>query len=161
MIRGKVDAIFIASAAKEPVQSVHEAQAIPGIGLEGDRYFLGIGTFSDKKWPDQELTLVEMETIESLNSEHGMELGIGATRRNIVTQNVRLEELIGKLFRIGGVTLRGVRPCDPCMHLQRLIGKKDLKAALSGKGGLRASILTEGILHVGDTIALLEDSELT
>ena len=68
MSSGTVEFIYIASAATAPAQPVNEARAVPGSGLEGDRYALGLGTFS-KPLPDRELTLIEAEAIEALKAK--------------------------------------------------------------------------------------------
>ena len=147
---GVVEAIYIASEARGPVESRPQAVAIPGIGLEGDRYALRQGTFF-KPEPDYELTLIEMEAIEALRRDYNIEISPGEARRNIVTRGVSLNHVVGKEFRVGTVLVRGIRLCEPCEHLQRLTGKKLIKGLLH-RGGLRAQILTEGIIHVGDEI---------
>jgi len=151
MNTGTVESIYIASAATAPTQPVNEAHAIPGSGLEGDRYALGLGTFS-KPLPDRELTLIEAEAIEALKREYNFELPQGKARRNVVTRGVALNHLVGRDFTIGDVKIRGIRLCEPCDHLQRLTGGEVIKG-LTHRGGLRAQILTPGTIHVGDAIS--------
>jgi MOSC domain-containing protein YiiM len=127
-----------------------QAVAIPGVGLEGDRYALKQGTFF-KPEPDFELTLIEAEAIEALRRDYNVELAPGEARRNIVTRGVSLNHLVGREFRVGTVLVRGIRLCEPCEHLQKLTGKQLIKGLLH-RGGLRAQILTEGIVHVGDAV---------
>lgn len=150
MWSGIVDSIHIASAAKEPMQAVAQARALPGVGLEGDRYARQRGTFS-KPVPDCELTLIEAEAIEALKRDYQLELAPGEARRNVVTRDVPLNHLVGREFSIGGVRVRGIRLCEPCDHLQKLTGKPVIKGLLH-RGGLRAQILTEGTIGVGDTV---------
>jgi hypothetical protein len=69
MNTGTVEFIYVASAAGVPTHAVDQACAVPGVGLEGDRYALGVGTFS-KPLPDRELTLIEAEAIEALKHEY-------------------------------------------------------------------------------------------
>lgn len=91
------------STATAPVSSVVEARAVPGKGLEGDRYFDGTGTFfAQLPGPDHELTLIEIEKVEELKHEHSVEIEPADTRRNIVTRGVSLNSLVGQEFRIGG-----------------------------------------------------------
>jgi MOSC domain-containing protein YiiM len=97
-------------------------RAIPGSGLEDYRYALKQGTFF-KPDPDFELTLIEAEAIEALERDYGVELLPGETRRNLVTRGVALNHLVGREFRVGDVRIRGIRPCEPCSHLQSLTGK--------------------------------------
>ena len=150
MWNGKVESIYIAAAAQGPMQAVAEAVAIPGEGLAGDRYALKLGTFY-KPEPDYELTLIEVEAIEAIQREYGVELDAGDARRNLVTRGVALNHLVDKEFTIGDVRIRGIRLCEPCDHLERLIGKPLIKA-LRHRGGLRAQILTPGTIHAGDKV---------
>ena len=150
MFEGTVISINIAPEAEAPMQSVSAVRAVPGQGLEGDRYFDHKGTFS-KPQPDRELTLIEAEAIEALRSEFQIGFGLGASRRNIVTRGVPLNHLVDKEFWIGDVKARGLRLCEPCSHLQRLSHPKVLPG-LVHRGGLRAQILTEGMIRVGEIV---------
>jgi MOSC domain-containing protein YiiM len=132
------------------MESVAQVAAIPGQGLEGDRYALKRGTFY-KPEPDYELTLIEAEAIEAIKRDYQIDLPAGDARRNIVTRNLPLNHLVGREFTIGDVRIRGLRLCEPCDHLQKLTGKPVIKGLLH-RGGLRAQILTSGTIRVGDTI---------
>jgi len=151
MTTGTLEFIYIASTAAAPTHPVNEAHAIPGVGLEGDRYALRTGTFS-KPLPDRELTLIEAEAIEALKGEYHFELAPGEARRNLVTRGVALNHLVGRDFQIGEVKVRGIRLCEPCEHLQRLTGREVIRG-LTHRGGLRAQILTPGTIRVGDRIS--------
>jgi len=153
MWNGTVESIHIASTAEGPPQSVPQAMAVPGSGLDGDRYALKLGTFY-KPAPDHELTLIEAEAIEALRRDYYVELAAGEARRNIVTRNVPLNHLVGKEFAIGEVRIRGIRLCEPCDHLQKVTGKPVIKGLLN-RGGLRAQILTSGTIRVGDEITVI------
>ncbi len=144
----QVVGLYTATAAGAPMIGHAEVEVQPGVGIVGDRYATGRGHWSDPRWPDQELTLVEAEVAAVL----GMEAA--ALRRNVVTRDVRLHDLVGVRFRIGEVLLEGVRPCAPCRYLETLT-RPGLVRALTGRGGLRARILTAGRLRVGDPIAVL------
>jgi MOSC domain-containing protein YiiM len=150
MWNGTVESIHIASAASGPMEARDQVLAIPGVGLEGDRYALKLGTFY-KPEPDRDLTLIEAEAVEALRRDYEVELAAGDARRNIVTRGVPLNHLVGLEFRIGDVRVRGIRLCEPCDHLQRLNGKQLIKG-LRHRGGLRAQILTQGTIRVGDCI---------
>jgi MOSC domain-containing protein YiiM len=150
MWSGKVHAIHIAAAAKAPVEALEQVAAIPGAGLDGDRYAEHRGTFSKPK-PDHELTLIEWEAIEAMRRDYQIEIGPGESRRNITTSGVPLNHLVGREFMIGDVRIRGIRLCEPCDHLQRLTGKSVIEGLLH-RGGLRAQILTAGTIRVGDAI---------
>ena len=150
---GTVESIHIASAAQGPAQSVGQVAAIPGAGLEGDRYALKLGTFYQPT-SDRELTLIEAEAIEALRRDYHVELAAGDARRNVVTRNVALNHLVGREFAIGEVRVRGLRLCEPCDHLQRVTGKPVIKGLLH-RGGLRAQILTPGTIRVGDAVSFM------
>jgi MOSC domain-containing protein YiiM len=153
MWNGKIESIFIAKAAEAPMEVVAEVRAVPGAGLEGDRYFLKQGTFF-KPEPDFELTLIEAEALEAMQQEYQIELAPSESRRNLVTRGVALNHLVGKDFQIGGVRIRGIRLCEPCSHLQALSGRQVIKG-LRHRGGLRAQILSEGLLKAGDMVSPL------
>jgi len=151
MWSGTVDSVHIASAAKAPMQAVDHVEAIPGAGLQGDRYFLKQGTFY-KPEPDFELTLIEVEAIEAIKREYKVDLGAGEARRNVVTRGVPLNHLVGREFTVGGVKVRGIRLCEPCSHLEGLTRLPVIKG-LRHRGGLRAQILTQGVIRVGDPVS--------
>jgi len=153
MWNGTVESIHIASTAQGPTQTLAQVVAVPGVGLDGDRYALKLGTFY-KPEPDHELTLIEAEAIEALRRDYRVELAPGDARRNIVTRNVPLNHLVGREFAIGQVRIRGIRLCEPCDHLQKVTGKSVIKGLLH-RGGLRAQILTQGTIRVGDTITAI------
>ena len=150
MFEGTIISINVARSAEAPMESVDEVRAIPGQGLEGDRYFFKQGTFY-KPQPDRELTLVEAEAIEAFRDDFKVDFDLSATRRNLVTRGVPLNHLVGKEFWIGDVKARGLRLCEPCSHLQRLSHAKVLPGLIH-RGGLRAQILTEGTIRVGGTV---------
>ena len=145
---GRVEAIAIASDAQAPAVLVEEARAEAGRGLEGDRYFEGRGTFSNPHARGIDLTLIEGEVVEELA------LGTSDARRNIVTRGVDLNALVGRRFRIGEVECVGQRLCEPCAHLQRLTAPRMLRA-LVHRGGLRADIVTSGVIRRDDRVVAL------
>ena len=149
MFEGKVISINITPKAEAPMQSVEEVRAIPGRGLEGDRYFDNKGRAPEVK---RELTLIEAEAIEAFNSELNVDYGLSDSRRNVVTRGVPLNHLVGKEFWVGEVKARGIMLCEPCAHLQKLTVKQVLPG-LVHRAGLRAQILTEGTIRVGATVS--------
>jgi len=151
MFTGTIDSIHIAAAAKEPTHAVDHVRAIPGVGLEGDRYALQQGTFF-KPEPAFELTLIEAEAIEAIKAEYKVDLAPGDARRNLVTRGVPLNHLVGRDFFIGDILIRGIRLCEPCSHLEALTKLPVIKS-LRHRGGLRAQILKEGTIRVGDTVS--------
>ena len=161
MWQGSVLLIHVAPAASAPMISLTEVRALPGRGLEGDRYALGTGHYSARPSAGgREVTLIEMESVEAL--EHGIvsaageRLGIkltaAETRRNIATSGVPLNHLVDRTFQVGSVQMRGTRLCEPCQYLEELTARTRLMSGLLHRGGLRAQILTEGLIRVGDVI---------
>jgi MOSC domain-containing protein YiiM len=127
-------AIYISSLASVLPHAVQSVQAIAGVGLEGDRYALGVGTFSD--YPGgRQVTLIEEEALEAFTADCGRELTAAQARRNLVTSGVRLNDLVGVTFRIGNVTFRGLGLCEPCTHLAKLTFDQTLPG-LVHSGGL-------------------------
>ena len=133
------------------MRSVDRIRAIPGKGLEGDRYFRETGTYSDRPGPGREVTLIESEAIEAMARDNQITIPPGATRRNVTTRGAPLNHLVGQEFEVGPVRLLGIKLCEPCSHLESLT-QKGIIAGLVHRGGLRAKILTEGDIRVGDPI---------
>jgi MOSC domain-containing protein YiiM len=153
--RGVVESIHLASGGSEPMRSVDRVGAIAGVGLEGDRYALGTGHYSGDPRVDRHVTLIEAEEIEALAARFGIVLAKSDTRRNVTTRGIRLNELVGRRFRIGGVECAGTRLCEPCQYLTDLLGKPVL-APLVHRAGLRARILTDGELGLGDEVVAID-----
>lgn len=149
--RGRVVSIYVGATAAKPLESVSQVRAVPGKGLEGDRYFSSQGTFSNPPGPSREVTLIEAEALEALRREYSIELAPGGARRNLVTQGVPLNHLVGRDFRVGEAVLRGMRLCEPCKHLEGLT-QQGVIAGLTHRGGLRAQIIQEGLIRVGDVV---------
>ena len=148
----KVAQILISKSPGSAMESQDEVRAVPGRGLVGDRYFAGEGTFSPhRQKPDFELTLIEKEKIEAFARESGLPFTAMHARRNLVTEGVALNDLAGKEFVIGEVRIRGIRLCEPCNYLAKSTFPETLEG-LVHKSGLRAQILTEGVIRVGDVI---------
>ncbi len=152
MEHGRVVSIHISEEAAGPMKSVDATRAVAGQGLEGDRYFL---RKARKHGPDREVTLIEIEAIEALERDYGVKLSPGDARRNIVTRGVALNHLVGKEFRVGEAVLRGIRLCEPCQHLVELTGQEKVLRGLVHRGGLRAQIVKDGMIRVGDHISPL------
>ncbi len=151
---GILRSIWISPTARTSLFSLAEVRAVPGRGLEGDRYFLACGTFST--WPGggRAVTLIAEEALDAIRDEHGIDLHEGRSRRNLVTSGIALDDIQDRTFRIGTAVFRGIRPCHPCRHLEG-ITQEGVFDALKDRGGFRADVLEEGVIHVGDAIELL------
>ena len=146
-----VVAIHIATTGAAPMKSVATAQAVAGRGLEGDRYYSKLGTYSNEPGSGRDVTLIEFEALEGLRRDYKVQLEPGQSRRNIVTRGVALNHLVEKEFCIGDVVLRGTRLCEPCAHLEKLTVKGAMRGLIH-RGGLRAEIVKGGTIRVGDAI---------
>lgn len=127
-----------------------------GNGIVGDR------NYGLSKWPGQNLTLIEIEEVESFICEQNIERDLSITRRNILTRGVRLNELVGKEFNIGDVTLIGVELCEPCSSLGAGLEGSTLSSKLVierflHRGGLRVDVLTSGVIELGAKITGLNN----
>ena len=131
--------------------SIDAVRAVPGQGLEGDRYASGNGTFSSHPGTGREITLVESESLEALKRDYGVDLSSGESRRNIVTEGVALNHLVGREFTVGEVTLRGMRLCEPCAYLEKAT-RPGVQKGLIHRAGLRTNIVVGGVIRSGDTI---------
>ena len=151
---GTVLTIQIAPNGTDLLRNLDQVKAIEGMGLEGDRYYNRTGTYSNKHNESREVTLIESEALEALAKDYEVELKGTESRRNISTQGVALNHLVGKEFKVGQAVLRGIRLCEPCTHLEEVSGKPARKGLIH-RGGLRAQIIKSGLIHVGDEIESL------
>lgn len=152
---GHVVALMTAPAAAAGAVAQKALTARPG-GIDGDRYQDQTGTFStNPRRAGQDITFIESEALAELR-DRGVSIAPEQARRNVVTNGVDLDALIGKRFRVGEVICFGQRRCEPCAHLERLTEPGTLRG-LVHRGGLRADVLQAGTITLGDTIQL--DSE--
>jgi MOSC domain-containing protein YiiM len=158
---GRLLHIHIAEAASFEMQELDEAKLIAGRGIEGDRYFKGIGTYSPK--PDvREVTLIEMEVLDALARGDPpfpgdkVELAPGDHRRNLTTLGVPLNHLVGKRFKVGEAVLKGGRLNFPCKYLEKLLGLP-VYTALLNRSGLNCWIELGGTIRKDDPITPLDD----
>lgn len=147
---GQVEGIFVTTAAGEPMRALDEAQVVAGAGLAGDRYVLGTGFYSDGS-DGRQLTLIEAEALEALAREHGVTLTPLECRRNLLTRGIALNALVGQRFRVGEIECEGMRLCPPCNHLEELT-RAGMLRGLAHSGGLRAHVLHDGVIRVGDEV---------
>jgi len=150
---GIVKDILFSGDKQGELRSYPVAEAQAGKGIVGDRYYSAQGTFSSqlKDLPEFEMTLIEQEEIDSFNKITKLNYCAAKFRRNIVTQGIRLNDLVDKEFTIGNVKLKGIRLCEPCHHLSTMIGPEVLEHMVN-KAGLRAQILVSGKIYISDTI---------
>jgi MOSC domain-containing protein YiiM len=136
----KVEAINIGRS--ESIRPVQAVTVVAGKGLEGDRHYAPDGAV-----PGEAITLIEAEALEDVG------LTGAQSRRQVVVRGVRLNDLVGKTFWVGGVQCRGIRLCEPCLHLQELTRPGIIKDLIH-RGGLNADVLTGGQIAVGDPVTV-------
>jgi MOSC domain-containing protein YiiM len=154
MTAGRVFEIHIADSAGTPMRIVERVRAIAGVGLEGDRYATRTGHWSDNEKVDRQVTLIAAEELERLAA---LRIGLapGETRRNVTTRGIDLNALVGRRFRIGDVECEATRLCEPCQYLTDLVGRPILEP-LVHRAGIRARILADGEIAVGDEVVPLD-----
>ena len=148
---GNVVELFLFPTLDAPGQRVAEAHLVPGRGIEGDRHYLQVEDAAEDEEPGYEVTLIESEAIAAVQEETRKQFEAHSLWRNIVTSGFSVSHLVGQEFYIGTVRLRGLSLYEPSPLLMETIGHK-VAVSLMHRGGLVASILTEGTIHVGDTI---------
>jgi MOSC domain-containing protein YiiM len=152
MADARVEGIYTAEAKGTPMQARDRVDAVAGVGLTGDRYAGGEGTWSKTETgPDRQVTLIEAEALEAVGRDYGLALAPEATRRNLLVRGVALNHLVGETFRVGEARLRGVELCEPCALMEKT-GGPGARGALVHRGGLRAEILEGGAIRVGDVV---------
>lgn len=149
--QGKLLHIFIAERAGAPMQKLDEARLIAGVGIDSDRYAIGIGHFSNKPHPDRQITMIEIEALEALERDHSILLKPAESRRNLVARDVPLNHLVGRKFQVGGAILYGGRLNKPCKYLEGLV-QKPVFMPLLNRAGLNCQILQGAIIRTDDPI---------
>jgi MOSC domain-containing protein YiiM len=146
--RGTVEAIHIHSGRSEPMVAVPDAVLEAGAGIIGDSY-AGLGIAGSH------ITFIAAEGIAAMVDRTGIPLEASETRRNVLTRGVDVNLLVGRRFKVGDAVCYGVKPCNPCNHLEELT-RPGVRAGLSGQGGLRADVLEGGNIRPGDRIEELD-----
>ena len=130
-------------AGQFPTEEVSEVQCVAGRGLQGDRFF------DFKKGYKGQVTFFADEIYQSLCERLQVwDKPSSVFRRNIITRGVDLNSLVGVEFEVQGVRFAGTAECSPC-HWMNEAFAPGAEAALKGNGGLRAKVLSDGILKIG------------
>lgn len=149
-----VTCLLVATERHGEVQAMPAIQVKAGCGIVGDRFFS-----RSARHPERNITLIEAEAIEAVAAELSLPIPLTSPRRNVVTRGIRLNELMGRTFTVGPVTLRGIELCEPCIVLGRQLetatcSRDTIIRAFLRRGGLRAAIVTDGVIREGDVIRL-------
>jgi MOSC domain-containing protein YiiM len=139
-VTGTVEQIAVAAAESALPGAVREVE-VGARGIVGDRY-------ADAG----DITLIEAEALEAFTDETGLPLSHEESRRQVLTRGIRLNDLVGKRFRVGEVEVVGRELCEPCSHLQSMTRDGVLRGMVH-RAGLNADIVTPGRIAVGDEVA--------
>ena len=142
----KVFDIAVSQNFKGKMESVNNVVAIAGKGIVNDRYF------KENNINRCQITLIETENIDYYNQISGTSFLAKDFRRNIITEGVKLNQLVDKEFFIGVVKVKAHDLCRPCKYLQESFNQKNIVKEFLRKGGLRCEILTGGKILVSDKI---------
>ena len=154
---GNVVELFTTDRMSAPMKKMEQLNALAGQGIEGDRYFLGTGTYSKKPEPGRQVTLIEIEILEWLKDKFEITVKPEECRRNVLTRGVQINDLVGSEFFVGAVRLRAHRITQPCRYLENLLVQPGLYEALWDNGGISCEILSDGIIKEGDIITTAPD----
>lgn len=146
-MEGIVAAICICPSAGGQMQEVESVEALAGLGLEGDRYSTGEGSFNRGNPGRRQVTFMNGLFFKGSGFEYI------DSRRNIFTFGVELMWLIGREFQVGQARFRGVKYCDPCRRPSKLSRKtKNFQEVFFDRGGLVVEVLEGGLIKVGDKV---------
>ena len=146
----KVFKIGKTSLNNQKITEVESIEVVADKGIVGDRHFR---EYND---PYSQLSLIESENINYYNIRYSLDIPYVDFRRNIVTEGIQLNNLIGKRFLVGSVELEGIDLCRPCRHLSELLNQDNIIKEFLRKGGLRCQILSSSKINVGDVIKILD-----
>ena len=137
-----------------PLVEVEQVECVAGHGIRGDRFFDYRDDYKGQ------ITFFSHEVFEKLTAHFGLkDKSAGVLRRNVVVSGVNLNDLIGEEFSIQGVRFRGKAHCKPCYWMNQAVAP-GAEEFLQGKGGLRAQILSDGVIAVGDAQLVLAEPRL-
>ena len=145
----KIIEIGITKESNKEIEKVKFIEAVSGKGIKGDRYF------NDINEEGKQLTLIESENIDYYNKAFNTNFNYLEFRRNLVTQNIQLNDLIGKTLSIGEIKIKAHDLCRPCKILQEKLGKDNIIKEFLRRGGLRCEILNSGTIKTGDNIKII------
>jgi len=145
----KVFKIGISKKKGEKINEINKIKVLSGKGIVDDRNFLENNDLR------KQLTLIESENIDYYNRKYNTNFSYVDFRRNIVTKNIKLNDLVGKKFSIGKIIVQGNDLCSPCKELQEKLGINNFIKEFLRRGGLRCEILSSGTISIEDEIKIL------
>ena len=141
--------IGITEKNHQVIKKVESIEVVASKGIIGDRYF------QDFNGDTEQITIIESENIDYYNSTFNTKYNYLEFRRNIVTKDIKLNDLVGKIIQVGKIKLKVNDLCRPCKELQVKLGQNNIIKEFLRRGGLRCEILTSGTINVGDEIKIL------
>jgi MOSC domain-containing protein YiiM len=137
-----------------PLVEVPMIECVAGHGIRGDRFYDYRDNYKGQ------ITFFSFETFEKLANHFGLtNKSAGTVRRNVIVSGINLNDLIGEEFAIQGVQLRGTAHSKPCYRMNHAVAD-GAEEFLRGNGGLRAQILSDGVIAVGDAHLVLAEPRL-
>ena len=133
----------------QQINEVNSIDVLANQGVIGDRHFK---EFND---PYCQLSLIESENIDYYNIKYGLNIRYVDFRRNIVTQGISLNDLIGKKLLIGKAEVEVIDLCRPCRHLTEMLDQKNILKEFMRRGGIRCEILSSAQINIEDEIKVL------
>ena len=143
---GQVVQIGIVNSKGDRIQNVDVVEAIKGKGLLNDR------KFEENNQKERQITLIEIENINHFNKISKTNIPAIEFRRNIITENIKLNDLVDKEFFVGNIKLKAHDLCRPCKYLQEKLKQGNFIKEFLHTGGLRCEILSSGKIFIGDLI---------
>ena len=140
--------IGITEKNNQEIEKKESIEVVASKGIVGDRYF------RDFNGDREQITLIESENIDYYNNTFNTKFTYLEFRRNIVTKNIKLNDLVGKTIQVGNIKLKVNDLCRPCKDLQQRLGKSNIIKEFLRRGGLRCEILSSGTINVGDKITI-------
>ena len=140
----------VTANSNQKIKEVKTINVLANKGIIGDRHFQEIND------PYNQISLIESESIDNYNIKFGLNISYIDFRRNVITKGVRLNDLVGKKFKVGAVALAGIDLCRPCKHLSENLNQNNIIKEFLRNGGLRCQILSSAKINVGDQIQLID-----
>ncbi len=145
---GKVVEIGITKTKGDDILLLDSIQAFKNKGLLNDR------NFKDNNDKKKQITLIEIENINYYNKISNSTIKAKDFRRNIITKEIKLNNLLNKEFFIGEVKVKAHDLCRPCKYLEGLLKQNNFVKEFLLKGGLRCEILKSGKIYLDDEIKI-------
>lgn len=151
-IQGRIEAIVVRGAPRDPARHVEQTLALAGIGLADDR----LGRRGEAELSTRQVTLIQQEHLDVIAAlaRSGPIDPVGL-RRNLVVSGINLLSLKNVTLRVGEALIQIVGPCQPCSRMEEVIGPGGY-AAMRGHGGMTARILEGGVIGVGSPVSVVQ-----